>query len=109
MKGSYWQRGEALDYKNGTENKIENGQVIAIGSRIGVAGDDIQPGATGTVHMCGVFRFDKADTTEIAMGTEMYWTDNGMSKDAAEGAVKAGYAAEPATAESKTVYVKINA
>ena len=44
MKAKYWHRGEALDYVNATENKIEAGDVLTMGSRIGVAGTDIEPG-----------------------------------------------------------------
>lgn len=38
MKAAYWQRGEALDYKNTGTEKIEANTVIVLGSRIGVAG-----------------------------------------------------------------------
>ena len=41
MKASYWQRGEALDYVNAAETKIEAGTVLTIGKRIGIAGTDI--------------------------------------------------------------------
>lgn len=43
MKASYWQRGEALDYVNASETKIEAGTVLTIGKRIGIAGTDINP------------------------------------------------------------------
>lgn len=48
---AYVQRGEALDYKNGTEEMIPAGTVVLVGKRIGVAGCDIPAGAVGTIHV----------------------------------------------------------
>ena len=45
MNARYWQRGETLDY-TATE-AVTNGQVVSLGNRIGVAGNDIAEGATG--------------------------------------------------------------
>lgn len=112
MKGTYWQKGEVLDYLNRTEKKIENGDVVVLGNRIGVAGDDILPGAIGAIHVTGVFKMKKADAGEIAAGTEVYFTEDGITTTDSieEGAnVKAGYAAEVSLADNPTVYVKINA
>lgn len=107
MKGTYWQKGEALDYRNNTDKKIENGEVVVLGNRIGVAGDDILPGENGVVHVSGVFGFDKTDTTEISIGTEVYLTEEGIT--ASEGSTKAGYAAADSSESDTKVYVKINA
>lgn len=115
MKGTYWQKGEALDYVNGTEEKIEHGDVVKLGKRIGVAGDNILPGATGVVHVTGVFGFKRADAEDIAMGQEVYLTDAGITVQAETEAedksktanIKAGYVAAPSKGD--TVYVKINA
>ncbi len=107
MKASYWQRGEALDYLNETEEKIEAGTVLTIGKRIGIAGMDINPGEVGSVHVSGVFEFDKADSAEITMGTEVSFSETGISTSTDGGAV-AGYAAADSPADSTKVYVKIN-
>lgn len=107
MKASYWQRGEALDYTNETENRIEAGTVLAIGKRIGIAGTDINPKEKGTVHVSGVYKFDKADKAEIKMGTEVYFKDEGITASP-DGNVPAGYAAADSVAESTRIYVKIN-
>ena len=55
---TYWQRGEALDYVNNTSNMIKVGTVLKIGTRIGIAGDDIAPKATGAIHVSGVYDFN---------------------------------------------------
>lgn len=107
MKASYWQRGESLDYVNKTDNKIENGEVVILGNRIGVSGDDISPGESGTMHVTGVFAFEKADKEEMTLGTEVYFSDAGITATA--GNTKVGYVAADSPAESSKVYVKINA
>ena len=111
MKGTYWQKGEALDYLNSTDAEIEHGDTIVMGKRIGIAGDNIPPGKTGTVHVEGVFAFKRADTDDISMGTEVYLTDDGITAqaqaaDKSENA-RAGYIAAPSKGD--IVYVKINA
>ena len=45
MKATYWQRGETLDYT--PENAVGNGEVVSLGTRIGVAGGDIKAGELG--------------------------------------------------------------
>lgn len=126
MKASYWQRGESLDYINPTEEKIEAGEVIALGDRIGIAGTDIRPGALGTVHVMGVYEFPKKDKAEMTVGMEVYITEGGITSEATSGeagsgegtsdttktvtnSIVAGFVAAPSPAESTKVYVKINA
>ena len=71
-------------------------------------GDNIPPGKTGAVHVTGVFAFKRADTEDIAMGEEVYLTEEGVTAQAeGETAVKVGYVASPSNGD--TVYVKINA
>lgn len=86
-KAAYWQRGEALDYVNRTEETIEAGSVIAFGDRVGVAGADIPPGETGSLHVEGVFEVPKGEGA-IEAGTDVYFD---------------------VAADAETVLVKINA
>lgn len=116
MKAAYWQKGEALDYKNSTNKKIEAGDVILLGNRIGVSGTDIEKGEVGSVSVEGVFRITKADETEIAFGTEVYLSNSGITASAKTGEgndatnnQKAGYAAELSAAGNADILVKINA
>ena len=108
MKANYVQRGEALDYKNTTKDMIAAGDVMVLGKRIGVAGTDMIPGGLGTVHVDGVYEFDKKDKTAMTVGTEVYLAEDGITVTA-ENNVLAGFVAADATAESETVWVKINA
>ena len=111
MKAVYHQKGDALDYMNKTDEKIEHGDVVVMGERIGVAGADILPGEVGALHVAGVYSFNKANTEEITVGTEVFYTENGISSSTLEGETgcKAGYAAQDSPTGSAEVNVKINA
>ena len=111
MDTNYVQRGESLDYTNGTGSKIDAGDIVVIGTKIGVAGCDIPAGAKGSLHVEGVFEFpEKSGESAIAMGAAVYY-------DATAGAITAtstsntlaGYAAAPAGASAAKILVKINA
>lgn len=106
-KAEYWQRGEAIDYANETEDTIEANQIVVIGSRIGVAGAPIEAGETGTLHVFGVFDMPKAADEAIAAGTTVYYDADAEAITATAGDVTAGYATEAAAAADETVKVKI--
>lgn len=107
MKATYYQRGEALDYKNDTGSTIEAGTVLTLGKRIGVAGTDIMPGEIGSVHVTGVYELEKSGNAEIAMGADVYFDDAGITATA--GDVPAGYAAAHSGADDTKILVKLNA
>lgn len=122
-KAAYWQRGEAIDYTNETEDMIEAGAVISFGNRIGVAGTDIAPGETGSLHVEGVFEFPKGEEA-IEAGSEvcldiatMLLKMEALAVPSADGTysstskdrIHAGYAVREAKADAETVFVKINA
>ncbi len=121
MKAVYFQRGETLDHFP-TEN-VENGAVVDLGTRIGVAAAPILAGEQGAVHVVGVFAMTKADGEAITQGTAVYYdaeadaitataeatvTEEGEEKNTTT--VKntpAGYAAASAAATDATVLVKL--
>ena len=117
-KATYWQRGETIDFKNETGAKIEANTIITLGSRVGIAGTDINPGEVGSLHVTGVFKMDKI-AEEIAAGSDVYLDPSGKITKAAntpgeeEGPetphVKAGFAAEKAETSDAYAIVKINA
>ena len=109
MKAAYWQRGEALDYKNTGTEKIEANTVIVLGSRIGVAGMEISPGETGTLHVTGVYSMQKGGE-EIAAGADVYFSESdGDITTNSDGNNNAGDSCEAASAADTAVLVKINA
>ena len=108
-KAKFWQNGGHLDYLNSTGADIEANTVIALGSRIGVAGANIPDGETGALIVEGVFELDKTDSTKIDAGTVVYWDGNGITATSEESTVPAGYATNDAAADAEVVLVKINA
>ena len=89
MTAKYWQKGEVLDYK--ASAAVKNGEVVSLGTRIGVAGEDIAAGETGHLHVVGVFEMEKA---------------TGASPSVVNN-IPAGYAAAPAASGDETVLVKL--
>ena len=112
-KGTYWQRGETLDYKNATDTKIEANTIISFGSRIGVAGTDILPGEIGSLHVTGVFEIPKTATEAIEMGESVYFDGEGITNEENDGKTTptaypiAGYAAQAAAAADNVILVKL--
>lgn len=107
MNAKYWQKGETLDY-TATEEAVTNGQVVSLGNRIGVAGNDIAKGETGALHVTGVFIMDKAASMAVTMGAPLYFNETeGEITTEAGGNVPAGYAAADAEASAATVLVNI--
>lgn len=107
----FWQRGEALDYVNSTEDAIAANDILVLGSHLGVAGTNIEAGAVGSVHVVGVFEMPNTGNAAIEMGTDLYWDGEGITDTAPDGkGIKTaiGYAAAPADASANTVMVKLN-
>ena len=99
MKATYVQKGENINYKNPTEDKITLGTLIIIG--------DIEPGEIGTVATTGSWNVPK-DNTAIEIGEKVYYdSENDVATKTAKDNV-IGYAIESADAESSTVKVKLN-
>ena len=105
-KATYQYRGEAIDFTNGTGAKIEALEIVAVGSHVGVAAADIEDGATGAVHMTGIFEMPK-DAAAITQGADVYLVDGAISATKGTGAVFAGYAVAAADAGDDTVLVKL--
>lgn len=107
MSAKYWQRGEAIDYT--ATDALANGDVVDLATRIGVAGDDIPAGETGTVHIVGVFEIPKATGT-VTVGQALYW-DKAAKKittdDTESANTPAGWAVAAAGSSDATVLVKL--
>lgn len=109
MTAKYWQKGEVLDYK--ASAAVKNGEVVSLGTRIGVAGEDIAAGETGHLHVVGVFEMEKA-TGAMTMGAAVYYDETAkkITTVASTGEVNnipAGYAAAPADNADETALVKL--
>ena len=106
MKVTYYQRGETLDYI--PTEKLEAGQVVPIGTRIGVAAEAIPAGQPGHIHVVGVFAMTKTNTEEIKLGTAVYYDAAAEAiTTTADGNTPAGYAAADAVTTATSVLVKL--
>lgn len=110
----YWQRGESLDYVNSGETAIPANTIIDLGAVIGVTGGVIAPGATGAIHVGGVWEMPKTGSSAIAVGTEVYFDGNGITDAANDGDQSdptsytlAGYAVRAAAADDTKILVKL--
>lgn len=113
MNATFWQPGKTLDYT--ATDAVTNGEVVSLGTRIGVAGDNIAAGDTGALHMVGVFEMTKA-TGAVTMGAALYYdvTNENITTSATSGSgsdlvnhVPAGYAVAAAESAAETVLIKL--
>lgn len=106
-KATYWQRGETLDFTNATNATIEANTIMAVGDIVGVAGTDIEPGETGSLHIAGVFKMPKATASDvIAMGKKVYFSAAGITATAS-GNTYAGIAAAATAATDANILVRL--
>lgn len=111
--GTFWQRGEAIDYTNASGSKIEANEIVILGSRIGIAGTEMANGETGSLHVFGVFELPKKASEAISAGVDVYWNGTGITASADDGGnpatpyAKAGYAIQAAVADDTTIKVKL--
>lgn len=107
MKAVYVHNGGSLYYLNETTELIKAGDVVSFGDHIGVAGNDIEPGGTGSIHVTGVFRIPKKSGEAIEMGSDVFWGSDGITAVSAEGLPKAGYAAAKASENESDILVRV--
>lgn len=105
-KAVFWQRGDAIDYKNNTASKIDARDIVVFGTRIGIAGTDIKPGETGSLIMTSTWEIPK-DNAAITAGADVYFKDTAASATKGAGFFLIGYAVEAAAADDTTVKVKL--
>lgn len=72
MATNFLRDGEVEQYTNGG-SAISSGDVVVIGTRLGVALVDIANGATGSVAMRGVFNVPKVTAAVVAVGETLTW------------------------------------
>lgn len=70
---TYIQEGKSLLWTNDTGDAVSSGDVVVIGSSLGVAAVDIADEASGTVTMVGVFTAPKTSGSAITQGDPCVW------------------------------------
>ncbi len=107
MTAKYIQEGEILDYTPGAA--VANGQVVVVGTMVGVALMAIAANVTGSVGVQGVYELAKLSTDVVAFGANLYWdTANSRLTVTASGNTFAGRAAAPAAAGTTVARVLLN-
>jgi predicted RecA/RadA family phage recombinase len=72
MATNYKRPGDVEKYTNGG-SAISSGDVVVLGTRIGVAQGDIATGESGSVLMKGVFTLPKVTAAVVAVGETLTW------------------------------------
>lgn len=107
-KGTYIQCGATIDYVNGGAAAISYGDVMPLVTRIGIAGEAIAVGATGSVKACGVFELPAVNNAAFDVGDQLYWdAAAGNLTKVAAGNTPAGWATEVKALAGTTGRVKI--
>lgn len=112
MATNFVQPGETIEWTNGTGSAVVSGQVVVVGSILGVCAVDIANAATGTVYTEGVFSVPKLPATVFAQGDGAMWDASGanFSKEVAAAGDVAGAAVvwKAAGNGATTVWIKLN-
>ncbi len=106
MKARYVQRGESIDYT--PETDVAAGDIIKVGSLVGVAKLDIKAGELGALALVGVYEIATGGAA-VAIGA-LVSVDPATGKvvaAGASGAGKFGHAVTAATASDATVNVRL--
>jgi predicted RecA/RadA family phage recombinase len=107
---NFVQDGASMPYEN-SGSAISSGDVVVIGSRIGIAKGDIEATTgTGELALEGVFELDKTTSQAWSIGEALFWV-TGTSKlsTVGTGNVFAGHCFEAAGSSATTGKVKLAA
>ena len=106
MKARYVQRGESIDFIPASD--VAAGDIVKVGSLVGVAKLDIKAGELGALALCGVYEI-ATNGTAIEAGAVVS-VDPGTGKVCAadaSGAVKFGHAVAAASTTDTLVNVRL--
>lgn len=105
----YIQKGDTIDYANPGILPIAYNAVVNLTTRIGIAGETIAVGATGSVHVTGVYELPAINNAQFAVGDTLYWDPvAGNLTNVAVGNIPAGWATEPKLLAAAIARVRLN-
>ena len=107
MSTYFIEKGEVITY-TATNKNILSGELIIIGSIVGIAKTDIPIGETGAVHITGIYSLPKANEA-ITQGAKVYWSNanNNVTTNKTE-ATLIGVAANNTISSESQVHVLLN-
>lgn len=103
MKARFVQDGKYLDYT--PEAAVEAGDVVIVGSIVGVANRPIPAGETGAIATEGVFEFEK-DESAVTAGATVYY-DATAGKATATATSNTALGAAVAAAATTDAYIRV--
>jgi len=104
---NYIADGETIDYTAGAD--ISSGDLVVVGTLVGVAVDDIDSGDTGVVRIAGVVEVDKEASLDVSQGDALYCDATSGELDKTETAqTYAGRAYADSGTSATTVKVILN-
>ena len=106
MKARYIQRGDSIDYTSTSD--IAAGDIVKVGSLVGVAKLDIKAGELGALALVGVYELEgNGIAVEAGAVVSVDPTTGKVCAEGASGAVKFGHAVQSAAATDATVLVRL--
>lgn len=101
---NFYQTGQVIPFTAGAD--VTSGQIVKVGTLVGVATGDVASGATGQVAIAGVYTLPKASATVFTAGAPAYVSGTATVVTAtATGADYAGRAIAPAASGTTSVRV----
>lgn len=108
MTTRFVQPGKVLDYANGGTPRA-SGDVLVVGTKVGVALAAIPANTIGSVQICGVFTVPKLSSDTPAQGALVYWDGtNSRMTTTSSGNTLAGVAAAAAGSGITSMNVLLN-
>lgn len=108
MAKNHIQEGNIMTWTNGTGAAVASGEVVVVGTLIGVATGAIAAGATGELAIAEVWELPKEAPLDIAQGDLVYWDDANNNIDKTNTNVLAGRAFATAASAATSVKVLLN-
>lgn len=104
---NFIQPGNAIDVAAPADG-VTSGNVVVIGSLVGVASSTVAEGVTFALQTEGVFRLGKTSALVIAVGDKVYWdATNKVVNKMASGNTLVGVAVEAVANPSPDVAVRL--
>ena len=107
VQAQFIQHGDSVDYTPAAD--VAAGEVVVVGSLVGVAKRDIKANVMGAITVVGVFDIDKDSAEVIALGDSIYWDDtNSRATTVTTDNTYMGKAVLAAGAGTTTVRVRVS-
>lgn len=106
MLGRFVYKGETVDYK--ATKDLAYGEVVELGTRIGVAASVIKNGEVGTLNITGVYELTATSGEEYKIGDIVYFKNEGVTKTKSSSEPTAGIVVAEKRNGATTALVKID-